>query len=198
MIKGFFASSGLIIAIGAQNAFVIRQGILRQHLFITALLCSVLDSFLISLGVLGFGRLLDGIPDLLFWAKYFAIGYLLLYGALSLKSALTKKSTELLTPTSTYSLKRTVLIILALTLLNPHAYLDTVVLLGSIASQQEPHLQIFFGLGAVGASFSWFFGLSYGTTKLSRLLNTARALKIMDTVVAFIMWTIATSLLFGL
>jgi L-lysine exporter family protein LysE/ArgO len=198
LIKGFFTSSGLIIAIGAQNAFVIRQGILRQHLFLTAFLCSFLDSCLIFLGVLGFGKLLDNIPGLLSSAKYFAIVYLLFYGAASLKSALNQKSAKNLSSLTAPTLKKTILLILALTLLNPHAYLDTVVLLGSVAAQEEPHVQNYFALGAIIASFSWFFSLSYGSTFLGPWLGSARGLKILDLSVAFIMWLIAALLTLSL
>lgn len=196
--KGFMASAGLIIAIGAQNAFVIKQGILRQHLLLTALLCSFLDAFLVLLGVLGFGAVLDALPSLLVYAKYFAALYLLLYGGLSLKSALAQKIGQAPDKHGDHSMARTIISILALTLLNPHVYLDTVILLGSLAAQEKQFLQIFFALGAIAASFLWFFTLTYGSTLLAPCFSQERTLRYIDGAVAIIMWTIAMGLLFGM
>lgn len=190
-------SGGLIVAIGAQNAFVIRQGLKRKHLFATATLCSCIDALLIILGVLGFGEVIASYPLFFELAKYFAVIFLGLYGALSLKSAFTSKALDS-TGDALPSLKRTMLILLALTLLNPHVYLDTVILLGSIASQQPQHEKPYFALGAMGASFIWFFALTYGSRFFAPLLRSPTSWRIIDSLVALTMWAIALTLFFSL
>lgn len=194
-LKGFMTGGSLIMAIGAQNAFVIKQGLMRRHLFLTAMLCSGIDAILISFGVLGFGQIVSSVPLFLELAKYFAFIFLLIYGALSLKSAFTSKSLEELQENCLPSLKRTTLMLLALSLLNPHAYLDTVILLGSIASHLPLHEQVYFAVGAIASSFGWFFALTYGSRYLSPLLQKPIAWRIIDTLVAFMMWGIAYCLI---
>lgn len=192
LIKGFFTSASLIVAIGAQNAFVIRQGLLRRHLFTTALLCSVIDAALILFGVLGFGKILVAYPMLIAVFKYFAICFLFLYGGLALKSAFTSKSIEE-TSGGQASWMKSVVMILGFSLLNPHVYLDTVILLGSVASQQAD--QVLFALGAISASFSWFFAITYGSRLLAPFLRKKNAWKIIDILIALTMWGIAGALL---
>jgi L-lysine exporter family protein LysE/ArgO len=191
LLQGFSTGASLIIAIGAQNAFVIRQGLLRRYLLLTALLCSLIDALLITLGILGFGHLLKTYPLLIAIAKYTAIAFLLTYGLLALRSALRPKSLSTTTD-SPSSLKKTILLILALGLLNPHVYLDTVILLGSIASQATSRLH--FAIGAILASFLWFFALTYGSRLLAPLLTKPTSWKVIDLTVALIMWTIALTL----
>ena len=195
LLKGFSISGGLIMAIGAQNAFVIRQGLLGRHLFLIAILCSIIDAFLIALGVLGFGKVIALQPILIEVTKYAAIVFLFIYGAISFRSALKPKFLENHQEKSSISAKKTVLIILALSFLNPHAYLDTVILLGSIASQQPAYEQIFFGLGAITASFTWFFAITYGSRLFAPLLSKASSWKIIDIAIALTMWGIATTLI---
>lgn len=182
------------MAIGAQNAFVIRQGLQRNHLLLTALLCSLIDASLIVLGVLGFGKILTIYPLFIAIAKYFAVVFLLFYGFISLKSAFRIRSLEESKEVSSASIKRTVLLLLGLSLLNPHVYLDTVVLLGSIAAQQPSSLQLYFALGAIGASFSWFFALTYASRLLSRFLQSPKIWKYIDIAIGLSMWAIAISL----
>ncbi len=195
LLKGFASSASLIVAIGAQNAFVIRQGLLQNHLFLTALLCSLIDAILLTIGVLGFGQIISAYPLLIEITKYFAIAFLFVYGALSLKSAFTKKNLENEGNQAAQSRKKTVLLLLALSLLNPHVYLDTVILLGSIASQHSLDEQFYFAIGAIAASFIWFFSISYGSRFLAPFLRNSLAWKIIDICIAFIMWGIATSLM---
>ncbi|MBS3903163.1 MAG: amino acid transporter [Anaplasmataceae bacterium] len=190
-------SGSLIVAIGAQNAFVIRQGLLRRHLLLTALLCSLIDALLIILGVLGFGQIVSSYPGLVELSKWFAIIFLGFYGAVSLKSAFKPKSLEGAEEKPFPSRKKTILLLLALSLLNPHVYLDTVILLGSIASQQPVHEQMYFALGAVSASFVWFFAITYGSRFLSPFLRKQSSWRIIDGVVALTMWGIAMTLLIG-
>lgn len=196
LLKGFASSASLIMAIGAQNAFVIRQGLRRNHLLLTAFLCSLIDALLIVVGVLGFGQMISAYPLLIEITKYFAIIFLFVYGAFSLKSAFKAKRLENEQEKINQSRKKTVLMLLAFSLLNPHVYLDTVVLLGSIASQHPINEQIYFAFGAIGASFSWFFTLTYGSRFLAPLLKQASAWKIIDTFIALTMWGIAVSLAF--
>lgn len=198
LLKGFGTSGSLIVAIGAQNAFVIRQGVLRRHLFMTALVCSMIDALLILLGVLGFGQLISAYPLSITLSKYFAIIFLFFYGVLALKSSLKSKSLESGKEQEPPSAKKTIFFLLALSLLNPHVYLDTVILLGSIASQQPPHEQIYFTLGAISASFLWFFAITYGSYLLAPFLSKPSAWKIINGLIALTMWGIAISLIIAL
>lgn len=194
LIKGFACSASLIVAIGAQNAFVIRQGLMQNHLLLTAFLCSLIDASLIVVGVLGFGQVISSYPLTIEITKYFAIAFLLAYGGFSIRSAFKNKALENEIGQAVQSRKKTILLLLALSLLNPHVYLDTVILLGSIASQHPPDEQFYFAIGAIVASFIWFFSLSYGSQFLAPFLRSSLSWKIIDTCIAFIMWTIAVSL----
>lgn len=195
LFKGFCISGSLIVAIGAQNVFVIRQGLLRRHLFITAFLCSIIDALLILLGVLGFGQLIVAYPLLIKLAKYFAIVFLFFYGVISLKSSLNFKCIEDEKDEESLSIKKTIFLILGLSLLNPHVYLDTVILLGSIALQQPSDQKIYFTLGAIIASFIWFFTITYASFFLAPFLSKQSSWRIIDRLIALIMWGIALSLI---
>lgn len=196
LLKGFSASGGLIVAIGAQNAFVIRQGLRRQHLLLTALLCSLIDAILIFCGVIGFGYYISEFPLFIEITKYFAVLFLISYGFISLRSAfknsVLKSSVDERIKTSA---KKVVISLLALSLLNPHVYLDTVILLGSIASQQPAHEQLYFALGAISASFAWFFSITFGAKLLAPFLQNEKSWRIIDGLIAIVMWTIAVSIL---
>lgn len=193
LLKGFTTGGSLIVAIGAQNAFVIRQGLMKRHLFLTAFLCSFIDSVLITFGVLGFGEMISAYPNLMIASKYFACLFLFIYGALSLKSAFKDKALQ--DSTEATSWKQTLVLLLAFSLLNPHVYLDTVLLLGCIACQHPEHEKIYFAVGAISASFIWFFSLTYGSRLFAPYLKNPIAWKIIDTVVAITMWAIAIALL---
>ncbi len=197
-VKGLSISGSLIVAIGAQNAFVIRQGMLRRHLFLTAIICSLIDALLILGGVLGFGKLLSAYPVSITLSKYFAIIFLFLYGVIALKSSWKCKSLASGTEQGIPSVKKTIFFLLALSLLNPHVYLDTVILLGSIASQQPPQEQIYFTLGAISASFLWFFSITYGSYLLAPFLSKPSVWKIIDAFISLTMWGIAISLMLTL
>lgn len=194
-LKGFTVSGSLIVAIGAQNAFVIKQGLMQRHLFLTACLCSLLDGALILCGILGFGTLVNEYPLLIDAAKYFSVLFLAVYGAFSLKSAFTPRTLENTSESAAASWKKTVLLLLTFTLLNPHTYLDTVVLLGSIASQHQDHEQLHFALGAIMASFTWFFSITYASRFLAPLLKNPLSWKIIDGLIALTMWVIAGTIL---
>lgn len=197
--KGFFTGAGLIIAIGAQNAFVLKQGLKKNHVFATALFCFLSDALLICLGVGGLGEIITTSPILLFIAKWGGAAFLFWFGYRAFRSMFHKESlkAENAAEPSSHSLKKTLITLAALTFLNPHVYLDTVVLLGSIGSQFELSRRAYFAIGAITSSCIWFFSLSYGARLLSPLLKNPTSWKIVDGIVGCIMWAIAVSLLIG-
>ncbi|MFH1156225.1 MAG: LysE/ArgO family amino acid transporter [Pseudomonadota bacterium] len=193
--KGMGIGAGLIMAIGAQNAFVLSQGIRRHHVFMIPLVCSLCDMALIALGVAGAGSLIAMHPALTSAAAWGGAAFLFWYGLYAFKSACSKTQ---LSPAHDLpqTLFRTLATTLALTLLNPHVYLDTVVLLGSIASQFPDGRRTWFGTGAATASVIWFFSLSLGGRLLAPVFANPVSWKILDTVVGVTMWSIAGTLVF--
>lgn len=196
LLQGCITGAGLIIAIGAQNAFVLKQGLLKNQVFVTALFCALADALLIALGVGGVGRILASNYELLFIAKWGGAAFLLWYGYRSFRSVFRSKNLKA-SGSDTPNLKETLLTLAALTFLNPHVYLDTVVLLGSIGAQFPSDERPFFAIGAMIASFVWFFGLCYGARLLAPLFEKPVAWKILDFGVGCVMWAIAISLLFS-
>lgn len=196
LLQGFGLGASLIIAIGAQNAFVLRQGLKRHHVFTTAAICTLCDMILIVLGVGGLGTLIATAPVLTAIATWGGAAFLLFYGFRSFRSALRPASLDTQKmPTSSGQLRNTILTVLALSLLNPHVYLDTVVLVGSIGAHYPVTLRASFALGAMLASLTWFFGLAYGAAWLTPLFQRPIAWRVLDTAVGIIMWTIALSLI---
>ena len=193
-IEGCGTGAGLIIAIGAQNAFVLKQGILKNYIFITVFICALIDALLICVGVGGFGTILTSNILLLTTARWGGAAFLFYYGFRSFRSVFKTESLHLETSHEPPSLKVTLTTILALSLLNPHVYLDTVVLLGSIGAQFSLSERPFFALGAIFASFVWFFGLGYGASYLSPFFQKPRSWKILDFLIGCVMWIIALSL----
>ncbi len=191
------AGLGLIVAIGAQNAFVLRQGLRREHVFAVCLTCALSDAILIVTGVAGFGTIATRLPWLDPVMRWGGAAFLAWYGARSLVSAL--RSTDALAAagaTGRTSLARTLLVCLAFTWLNPHVYLDTVVLLGSI-STQFPGSEIAFAAGATAGSFLFFFSLGYGATRLGPIFALPAAWRLLEAAVAVVMGTIALRLVLG-
>lgn len=189
LISGFFSGLTLIVAIGAQNAFVIKQGLRREHVLLIVLICSISDALLIFLGSAGLGQLIQSIPELLEVVRWFGVVYLLWFGVKSFKSAFTNQS--LSAAEGQLSSKRMVVTtMLALTFLNPHVYLDTVILLGSIANQFENQRWLF-STGAALGSFVWFFSIGYGAKAASRFMSKPIFWKVLDLIIAAIMFTIA-------
>lgn len=189
-ISGFGLSLSLIFAIGAQNAFVLKQGIKKENVFIVSFLCAISDATLIFAGVSGFGYLVEQFPMLQTFARYGGFLFLLIYGLKSFYSAWTM-SHELKPEGETpRSLLKTILLTLAFTWLNPHVYLDTVILLGSV-STKFGELAVVFGLGAMSASFVFFFSLGYGARLLVPLFKKAIAWKVLEFLIGFIMITLA-------
>jgi L-lysine exporter family protein LysE/ArgO len=193
-VAGFGLGLSLIVAIGAQNAFVLRQGLLRQHVLAVVLICAVSDAVLISAGVAGFGALATALPWLEPVMRYGGVAFLAVYGFRALRSAWTS-SGVLKASGEAGSLKSALLTCLAFTWLNPHVYLDTVVLLGSISSQYPSKLA--FALGGITASFVFFFSLGFGARLLAPFFARPLAWRILDALVGALMWAIAVKLLLG-
>jgi len=193
-VAGFGLGLSLIVAIGAQNAFVLRQGLLRQHVLAVVLICAVSDAVLISVGVAGFGALATALPWLEPVMRYGGVAFLAVYGFRALRSAWTS-SGVLKASGEAGSLKSALLTCLAFTWLNPHVYLDTVVLLGSISSQYPNKLA--FALGGITASFVFFFSLGFGARLLAPFFARPLAWRILDALVGALMWAIAGKLLLG-
>lgn len=197
LLAGFGLGSSLIVAIGAQNLFVLRQGVRREHVFAVAAVCAVSDAVLIVLGVSGLGLILQTLPWLVDVVRWAGFVFLLAYGLLAARRAI-RPSGQTLDAGSTRTLPTTrllptLLTCLALTWLNPHVYLDTVFLLGSVATSYGD-ARWWFAAGAVAASILWFFGLAFGARYLGRWLATPRAWRLLDAFVAVVMIVIAISL----
>lgn len=194
MLTGFTIGLSLIIAIGAQNAFVLKQGLKQQHVFIVCLICAICDAILIIFGVAGFGAIVKQFPIIEQISRYAGAAFLFVYGLLSFKSAFTLQHAMEIEGRAIGSASSAVLTCLAFTWLNPHVYLDTVVLLGSISTQYEGQ-QISFATGAVLGSFVFFFSLGYGAKLLIPVFNNPKAWKVLDFVIGVVMFTLAISLI---
>ena len=190
---GFGLGLSLIVAIGAQNAFVLRQGILRQHVLPVVVFCAVSDAVLIVSGVYGFGTLGAAAPWATEGLRYAGAAFLLVYGALALRKAWRGGAALRAEEAPSPSLWRCLAICAALTWGNPHVYLDTVVLMGAVASGFEDRAS--FAEGAVSASFLFFFLLGYGARLLAPLFRRPGAWRVLDLGVAVIMWSVAAKLL---
>ena len=189
---GFGLGLSLILAIGAQNAFVLRQGLRRSHVLLVVLTCAVSDAVLIAAGVAGIGRLTEAVPwavDLFRWG---GVAFLLGYGALRFRAAWIGGET-LAAAEGTGSARAAFLACLAFTWLNPHVYLDTLVLVGSVASGW-PGSRLAFGAGAVAASFVFFFALGYGARLLAPVFARPVAWRVLDAAIGVLMWTLAAGL----
>lgn len=192
---GMGTSFSLILAIGAQNAFVLKQGLKRQFVFIVCAICALSDAVLISAGVFGFGKVISQFPLIIDLAKYAGALFLFVYGARSFYSSLKNNQALVAKGDEVASLSQIVALCVAFTWLNPHVYLDTVILLGTIASQFAD--KVAFALGAVSASFMFFFALGYGARLLEPLFAKPIAWKILDGIIGVVMWGIALKLIFG-
>ncbi|TMM51886.1 LysE/ArgO family amino acid transporter [Sulfitobacter sabulilitoris] len=194
-VPGFLLGFSLILAIGAQNAFVLRQGLRRHHVFWVCLTCALSDAVLIGAGVAGFGALALAAPWLEAAMRWGGAAFLIWYGARNARAAWRGGEALHATGAAAQPLMPTLLTLLALTWLNPHVYLDTVVLLGSISAQYDSRLA--FGAGAVLSSFAFFFGLGYGARGLAPLFARPRSWQVLDGIVALTMWAIAAKLILG-
>ncbi|WP_298843850.1 LysE/ArgO family amino acid transporter [uncultured Roseobacter sp.] len=193
-LPGYLLSVSLIVAIGAQNAFVLRQGLRRSHVFWVCLTCGLSDALLITAGVAGFGTLSTRAPWLEPLMRYGGAAFLIWYGWRNAVSAWRGgQMLETGEGRGGQSLRSTLLTLIALTWLNPHVYLDTVVLLGSISAQYDNRLH--FGAGAVVGSISFFFALGYGARLLAPLFARPRSWQVLDALIAATMWAIAAGLI---
>lgn len=192
--SGFATGLALIVAIGSQNAYVLRQGLLRQHVLPLVLFCALSDALLILAGVSGAGLLLRDNSTLLTLTRYGGALFLLFYGLLAARRAW--QATAMPTDNSgAVHLTTALAACFAFTFLNPHVYLDTVVLVGSLANQRPDPERWFFGLGAASASLCWFAALGFGARFLVPLFASALAWRVLDVLIAITMWALAAMLL---
>jgi L-lysine exporter family protein LysE/ArgO len=196
-LSGFLIGAGLIIAIGAQNAFVLRQGIRREHVFVLALICSLSDALLIVLGVAGLGALIERFPAMLVAVTLFGIAFLIWYGWLAVRRVMNPQALEA-GENGPVPLGQAVTTCLTLTFLNPHVYLDTVILVGSLAAPYSGAARLAYTAGAVFSSFAWFFALGYGARVLTPLFRKPAAWRVLDGLIALVMFSIAGKLLLWL
>ena len=197
LLAGLGSGLSLIVAIGAQNAFVLRQGIRREHVGPVALLCALADALLIAAGVLGIGTLVERAPALLDVVRWGGVAFLLCYAALALHRAVHPEVLRAGESRDGVSLGAALTTAAALTFLNPHVSLDTVLLLGSIANQHGDDGRWVFAAGAALGSFAWFFGLGYGARRLAPLFANVVAWRVLDALIALVMTVIALSLALG-
>lgn len=192
---GFLTAFSLILAIGAQNAFVLRQGLLGRHVFWLCLLCAVSDALLISAGVLGFGTLVTFYPGFPIVMQLAGALFLIAYGALRFRAAV--RGQEHLEPgASAAGLWRTLAIGAAFTWLNPHVYLDTLGLIGAVSTKYPTGpVKLSFALGAITSSFVFFFSLGFGARLLAPWMQSSRAWQILDIGIGLTMWALAAGLL---
>ena len=193
-LECFALSIGLILALGPQNVFVMRQGLMRSHVFAVCLACSVFDALLITAGVLGVGSILAGIEGAEFMIAIGASIFLISYGLLRIKSAISPvgMSTE---GEGESDLAPTIAAAAAFTFLNPHVYVDTLLLIGGTSSRYLGDDRLAFGIGAATASFVFFFSLGYGARSLSEVLNKPKAWRYIDLSIASIMFIIAAAIM---
>jgi len=195
-LAGFYLGFSLILAIGAQNAFVLRQGLRRAHVGPVVLTCAISDAVLIALGVTSFAVIAELMPWVAPLFRYGGAAFLVFYGGRSFLHAWRGGETLVAADADGGTLKSAVLTSLALTWLNPHVYLDTVILIGTIATQYGED-SLWFGVGAVVASFVFFFSLGYGARALAPVFARPRAWQVLDILIGLVMWAIAAKLVFA-
>jgi L-lysine exporter family protein LysE/ArgO len=191
-LSGFILGLSLILAIGAQNSFVLRQGLMGRHVFIVALFCSLSDALLISIGVAGISIFLNNYIDLVSdWLFGISAIWLAGYGLLRLRDAVIGKSVLIAENSSVNGLVSTLSFLSVLTFANPYVYLDTVVLIGSVSQQFPDNTKLAYAIGASIASFVFFFSLAYGAKFLSPIMQKPIAWMILDSFIAFVMFSLA-------
>jgi len=193
-LQGFATTGGLIMAIGAQNAYLLSQSVRKNHHFTIALMCIVFDFVLIGLGIFSIGQIVAASPQVKLFATFFGAVFLLWYGLCAFRSAL---NPGVLTTSddASRSLRNVVLTTLAVTFLNPHTYLDTVVLIGSLGGQFSGDNKFIFWLGCASASTVWFGSLAFGGQKLAPLFREPSSWRLLDGTICCVMWLIAAGLL---
>ena len=190
---GFLTGISLIVAIGAQNAFVLRQGLRKEHIFAIVLFASISDALLIIVGIAGLGAVIQGYPLALEVIRYVGAAYLAWFGISALRRALKPGALEAGSG-SGITLGKAIATVAALTYLNPHVYLDTVILVGGIGNQFGDERWLF-AFGAATASFVWFFSLGYFAKLLSRFVSSPKFWRVLDGFIAVVMFSIALLLL---
>ena len=193
-LSGLLLGASLIIAIGAQNAFVLRQGLVGRHVFPICFVCSLSDALLIAAGVAGLGALVSSNPTLLNVVTLGGAAFLCAYALFAFKRAWVGGSMEVGEGRGG-TLRTALATVLALTFLNPHVYLDTVVLVGGLSARYEGGDRLAFALGAMAASFAWFFVLGYGARLLVPLFAKPAAWRVLDILIGLVMAALATRLL---
>ncbi|MYM88190.1 LysE family transporter [Rugamonas sp. FT82W] len=193
-LKGMGLGGGLIVAIGSQNAYLLKQALKREFVLTCIAICVICDVVLIGMGVAGMGKLIVEAPALLFWIKISGAGFLFWYGLRAARSALNPGVLKAGENNPAGDRGAVIAAMLAFSLLNPHVYLDTVVLLGSIGGQQPGNGRLYFALGAMLASLVWFSSLGLGARYLTPIFAKPRAWQILDGVIAAVMWALAISL----
>ncbi len=193
-LAGFALGGSLIVAIGAQNAFILRMGLLRRHVFVLCLTCALADALLIGAGVAGMGAFVAANPGLLKGLALAGAVFLFAYAVMSARRAMQPEVLKAAREAPA-NLGKALATVLAFTFLNPHVYLDTVVLVGAFSATYHGTARIAFGLGAGLASFVWFFGLGYGAALLTPLFARSVAWRVLDSIIAVVMAALALSLL---
>lgn len=188
-ISGFLLGLTLIIAIGSQNAFVLKQGLKREHIFFICLFCAISDALLISAGVAGFGAVTARYPQVVTIAKVAGVIFLVGYGLQSLYTSLRSSHALTVDGQTVSSLKKALLLCVGFTWLNPHVYLDTLVLVGMVSTGANS--KVLFASGAVCASFLFFFALGYGAQLLRPIFARPKAWNILDALIGFLMFYLA-------
>ena len=196
-LQGFALGAGLIIAIGAQNAFVLRQGLYRRHVFLVTSICAVCDAGLIALGAGGFASLITAQPALVPLAAWGGAVFLGAYGLRAFLAALAPGTLKAAGRADTQKPWAVAGMTLAVSLLNPHVYLDTVIVLGSVAAQIPGPERLAFALGAMAASAVWFYGLGYGAAWLAPVFARPAAWRLLDLAIGIVMWSIAGALIWN-
>ncbi|MBH0239078.1 LysE/ArgO family amino acid transporter [Methylobrevis albus] len=193
-LTGFGLSAALIMAIGAQNLFVLRQGLRREHVGPIVLFCGSADALLILIGVGGVGALIGAAPGLTLLLSLGGAAFLGWYGVAALRRLAAPATGVTVTAAGGVTLRRALAATAAFTFLNPHVYLDTVLLMGTAGSAQPADVRPAFVLGATLASFAWFAGLGYGARLLQPLFRRPLAWRLLDLAIGMIMLTLAASL----
>lgn len=195
-LSGFLTGLSLIVAIGAQNAFVLRSGLRRRHVGLVVAVCALSDLILIAAGVAGIGTLVEHAPVVLVVVRGLGGAFLIGYGLLAARRAVRGEHLEAAADRQ-LSTSATLAAAVAFTWLNPHVYLDTVLLVGSVASTHGVQGRWWFAAGAGFASISWFTALGYGARALTPVFRRRNAWRVLDGAIAVVMLTLAASLLIG-
>lgn len=196
VLSGMAFGLSLIIAIGPQNIFVLKQGLSRKHVGVVVLICVISDSVLIALGAGGMGAALRAHPGLIEIVRYSGAIFLIVYGAVALIRAIKPHDKNIIRTAKPHSLSKVIMTCLAFTWLNPHVYIDTALLLGTAANTPGQNTLVF-AIGAISGSIIWFTGLGYGARFLTPLFTKPKAGRVLDFLVSGLMFSVAVVLLVG-